>query len=95
MDEIDGNKCDRKEQRTFLIPLTQPPGAGLYYWHKNGTRIDVDYKVGNVYSFEVSVLHAIRPFPYFEWSHGHEASRVTIQAFGIPCGEPRKWYITH
>jgi len=93
MKEIDGNRCDRARQRTFLIPLTEPPGAGLYYWYKNGTRVDVDYKVGNVYSFEVSVLHAIRPFPYFEWKHGMMDSRVTIQAFGIPCGD--KWYITH
>lgn len=70
MDEIDGNICDKERQRTFLIPLTEPPGAGLYYWFKDGTRVDVDYKIGNVYSFEVSVLHAIRPFPYFEWSRG-------------------------
>lgn len=94
MDTIDGKVCDKQRQRTFLIPLTQPPGAGLYYWFKNGTRVDVDYKVGNVYSFEVSVLHAIRPFPYFEWSRGHMMdARVTIQAFGIPCGD--QWYITH
>lgn len=94
MEEIDGQKCDRAKQRTFLIPLTEPPGAGLYYWFKNGTRVDVDYKVGNVYTFEVSVLHAIRPFPYFEWSRGHMTdARVTIQAFGIPCGD--NWYITH
>jgi len=94
MEEIDGKSCDKSRQRTFLIPLTEPPGAGLYYWFKNGTRVDVDYKVGNVYSFEVSVLHAIRPFPYFEWSRGRMMdSRVTIQAFGIPCGD--YWYITH
>lgn len=95
MDEIDGNVCDRDRQRTFLIPLTEPPGAGLYYWFKNGTRVDVDYKVGNVYSFEVSVLHAIRPFPYFEWSRqgSMKDARVTIQGFGIPCGD--YWYITH
>lgn len=94
MNKIDGKKCDRTKQRTFLIPLTEPPGAGLYYWFQNGTRIDVDYKVGNVYSFEVSVLHAIRPFPYFEYSRGSMTdARVTIQAFGIPCGE--NWYITH
>jgi len=93
MDEIDGKACDRARQRTFLIPLTEPPGAGLYYWYKNGTRAEVDYKVGNVYSFEVSVLHAIRPFPYFEWKHGMLDARVTIQAFGIPCGG--NWYITH
>lgn len=93
MDELDGKRCDRARQRTFLIPLTDPPGAGLYYWYKNGTRAQVDYKVGNVYSFEVSVLHAIRPFPYFEWAHGMSNARVTIQAFGIPCGE--NWYITH
>jgi hypothetical protein len=94
MNEIDGNTCDRKRQRTFLIPLTEPPGAGLYYWFKNGTRVEVDYKVGNVYSFEVSILHAIRPFPYFEWKRGSmKDSRVTIQAFGIPCGD--YWYITH
>ncbi|VEU43492.1 unnamed protein product [Pseudo-nitzschia multistriata] len=94
MDEIDGRQCDKDRQRTFLIPLTEPPGAGLYYWFGDGTRVDVDYKVGNVYSFEVSVLHAIRPFPYFEWSWGSMMdSRVTIQAFGIPCGD--YWYITH
>lgn len=94
MDYIDGKKCDKKRQRTFLIPLTEPPNAGLYYWFRNGTRVDVDYKVGNVYSFEVSVLHAIRPFPYFEWSRGSMMdSRVTIQAFGIPC--EGTWYITH
>lgn len=94
MEEIDGNRCDKNRQRTFLIPLTEPKGAGLYYWFKNGTRVDVDYKVGNVYSFEVSVLHAIRPFPYFEWTSGNMVnSRVTIQAFGIPCAD--KWYITH
>jgi len=94
MDTINGDTCDKKRQRTFLIPLTEPPGAGLYYWFKNGTRVDVDYKVGNVYSFEVSVLHAIRPFPYYEWRRGHMMdSRITIQAFGIPCGD--KWYITH
>jgi len=94
IDEIDGQECDRAKLRTFLIPLTEPPGAGLYYWFQNGTRVDVDYKVGNVYSFEVSVLHAIRPFPYFEWSRGHMTdARVTIQAFGIPCGD--NWYITH
>ena len=93
MEEIDGNKCDKARQRTFLIPLTEPPGAGLYYWYKNGTRMEVDYKVGNVYSFEVSVLHAIRPFPYHEWKHGMKDARVTIQAFGIPCGD--NWYITH
>ena len=52
MKEIDGNKCNKSRQRTFLIPLTEPPGAGLYYWFKNGTRVEVDYKVGNVYSFE-------------------------------------------
>jgi hypothetical protein len=94
MDEIDGKTCDKARQRTFLIPLTEPPGAGLYYWFKNGTRVEVDYKVGNVYSFEVSILHAIRPFPYFEWIRGRMMdSRVTIQAFGIPCGD--NWYITH
>mmetsp|Transcript_30717 Transcript_30717/g.65890 ORF Transcript_30717/g.65890 Transcript_30717/m.65890 type:complete len:270 (-) Transcript_30717:174-983(-) len=94
MDEIDGNTCDKSRQRTFLIPLTEPKGAGLYYWFGNGTRVDVDYKVGNVYSFEVSVLHAIRPFAYFEWNRGSMMdSRVTIQAFGIPCGD--NWYITH
>ena len=93
MEEIDGKKCDKARQRTFLIPLTEPPGAGLYYWYKNGTRVEVDYKVGNVYSFEVSVLHAIRPFPYYEWKHGMKDARVTIQAFGIPCGG--NWYITH
>jgi len=93
MEELDGRKCDLARQRTFLIPLTEPPGAGLYYWYKNGTRAEVDYKVGNVYSFEVTVLHAIRPFPYFEWKHGMKDARVTIQAFGIPCGE--NWYITH
>eukprot|EP00536_Pseudo-nitzschia_multiseries_P001930 jgi/Psemu1/322307/estExt_fgenesh1_pg.C_260003 len=94
MDEINGNQCDKQRQRTFLIPLTEPPSAGLYYWFKNGTRVDVDYKIGNVYSFEVSVLHAIRPFPYFEWSRGSMMdARVTIQAFAIPCGD--YWYITH
>ncbi len=94
MDEIDGKVCQKEKQRTFLIPLTEPPGAGLYYWYPNGTRVDVDYRVGNVYSFEVSVLHAIRPFPYYEWSRGSMTDvRVTIQAFGIPCGD--NWYITH
>jgi hypothetical protein len=38
MDEIDGKICDKSRQRTFLIPLTEPPGAGLYYWFKNGSR---------------------------------------------------------
>lgn len=93
-DEIDGNICDLNRQRTLLIPLTEPKDAGLYYWFADGTRISVDYKVGNVYSFEVSILHAIRPFPYFEWSRGRMMdSRITIQAFGIPCGN--FWYITH
>ena len=94
MSEIDGNKCHAHLQRTFLIPLTEPTGAGLYYWFPDGSRVSVDYKVGNVYTFEVSVLHAIRPFPYFEWSRGSIMdSRITIQAFGIPCGD--FWYITH
>ena len=95
-------RCDKTRTRTFLIPLTEPEGAGLYFWEKDGTRHDVDYKVGNVYSFEVSVLHAIRPFPYWGglWGGiGMMDARVTIQAFAIPCwgeGDPGPtWYITH
>ena len=102
MDYIGDKRCDKTRTRTFLIPLTEPEGAGLYFWEKDGTRHDVDYKVGNVYSFEVSVLHAIRPFPYWGglWGGiGMMDARVTIQAFAIPCwgeGDPGPtWYITH
>jgi hypothetical protein len=93
--EIDGEPCDKKSLRTFLLPLTNAAGAGLISWtYDKKTRQVVEhtahYEVGNLYSFNAAVAHAIKPFPYFElWT----TPRMTIQAFGTKCGDT--WYIYH
>lgn len=54
---------------------------------------EVNYKVGNVYTFSASdTLHAIGPWLYFEWKRSQY--RINIQAFGVQCDD-LKWYIYH
>lgn len=90
--------CENADKvTTLLIPLTAPKGSGLRYWTKeidgNVVTNEVNYKVGNVYTFAASdTLHAIGPWPYFEWKRSQY--RINIQAFGVQCDD-LKWYIYH
>ena len=93
--EIDGAPCAEDSLSTFLFPLASPRGAGLVSWTLDRASQRVrehatPYEVGKMYTFNASLPHAIRPFPYVEFS---PAPRMTIQAFGVKCGE--KWYVYH
>eukprot|EP00746_Dinoflagellata_sp_MGD_P141216 gnl/MRDRNA2_/MRDRNA2_74362_c0_seq1.p1 gnl/MRDRNA2_/MRDRNA2_74362_c0~~gnl/MRDRNA2_/MRDRNA2_74362_c0_seq1.p1 ORF type:complete len:364 (-),score=41.58 gnl/MRDRNA2_/MRDRNA2_74362_c0_seq1:33-1124(-) len=90
-----GKQCDRSTFRSFLWPLNTPPGAGLLWWTVNETGIATEheslYEKGNLYTFHAALPHSIRPWPYREWA-AHEP-RMTVQAFGILCGDD--WYVYH
>jgi len=73
--------------RTLLIPLTVPPGAGLRYWTSPVWQ-QVDYQLGHVYTFDATLIHAIRPL------RNHAITRMTIQAFGTECTDGR-WIVYH
>jgi len=85
--------------KSFLLPLTLPEGTGLLYWEPNGTRREVLYEMGKVYTFDASCVHAIRPLPYHEWNRKNV--RITVQAFGVECqgnaqnNYQSKWIIFH
>ena len=93
--------CDDSTRAAFLLPLsTPPPGSGLLYWNMldaNGTASSVpleheqDYTRGTLYSWPLTLMHALRAWPYIEWDTS--ALRVTIQAFGVRCGDD--WYFYH
>lgn len=94
-DEIGGAPCERQSLSTFLLPLTHAAGAGLLWWSWDRSANQVVehtslYEVGKMYTFNASLAHAIRPFPYLElWT----TPRMTIQAFGAKCGDT--WYVYH
>jgi len=67
--------------KSFLLPLTLPEGTGLLYWEPNGTRCEVLYEMGKVYTFDVSCVHAIRPLSYHDCNRKN--IRITVQAFGV------------
>ena len=48
------------------------------------------YTVGTLHAFAVWTPHSIRPWPYREWAAGE--ARVTVQTFGIRCGE---WWVMY
>ena len=70
---------------TFLLPLTAAQGSGLRYWKKKDEMVEVFYEIGHVYTFNATMIHAIRPLPYKEWQR--QQIRMTVQAFGVECDD--------
>lgn len=102
-DSIYASKFQEKNERTpfcnstydvttFLLPLTAVLGSGLRYWTLVDEMKEVYYEIGNVYTFNATTIHAIRPLPYYEWRR--DDIRMTVQAFGVSCDDGR-WVIYH
>ena len=100
LSRVGRDECDDASRRAFLLPLATPPGAGLLYWNlrrHDGTPSEVpvehavEYEVGALYSWPLDLTHALQPWPYAEWDAA--ALRITLQLFGVQCGE--KWYFYH
>ena len=86
-------RCNTTAMRSIIIPLTAPGGgAGLNYWTSSDSRHEVDFKIGSAYIFPTTLVHAIQPFPYREYSRMDNV-RITIQAFAANCDDG-SWLVT-
>ena len=85
---VTGLGCNESTTRSFLWPISAPTGTGLIVWAADG-EFEVNYKPGTIISFPANLFHAIRPWPYAEWS----LPRITMQAFAQRCGE--RWVVYH
>lgn len=105
---INGTDCAPRTLTSFLLPISLPRGGGgLLWWtpaDPDGPRSvqyserardrvehETSYAVGSLYTFPSGLAHALRPWPWYEWAAAHH--RVTVQAFGMQCGE--NWLIVH
>lgn len=90
---FDELRCSAATATSFLLPLVAPAGAGLLYYDAPRGQISENehrYTVGTLHAFAVWTPHSIRPWPYREWAAGE--ARVTVQTFGIRCGE---WWVMY
>ena len=86
-------RCNTSAMRSIIIPLTAPGGgAGLNYWTSLDHRHEVNYEIGSAYMFPTTLVHAIRPFPYREYTRTDNV-RITIQAFAAECNDG-SWLVT-
>ena len=96
-----GVPCDEDTRLAVLVPLLMPPaGAGLLYYNmldEQGApsaaliEHELAYELGSMYTWPMSLAHAVRPWPHIDW--GTSALRLTLQAFGVRCGD--EWFFYH
>jgi hypothetical protein len=90
--------CDPSSAKTFIIPLTTPPGAGLL-WYREGpdgepVEHQQQYRKGYLYAFPAVLPHSIRPFTFDDWSL---EKRITVQTFAMRCSNSSSvtWAVFH
>jgi len=95
-----GAECEESTRFAFLIPLHTPSGSGLLFWNllnQDGVATEElvehvqPYVRGTLYSWPLTLPHALHPWTLAEWDAS--ALRVTLQLFGVLCGE--MWYFYH
>ncbi|EOD17009.1 hypothetical protein EMIHUDRAFT_244584 [Emiliania huxleyi CCMP1516] len=95
LQRVEGEPCNGSTRTAFLLPLLTPPGTGLSWWKVSAdgevVRHQTMYTRGSLYSWPLTLKHALKPWPYAEWDIS--ATRMTMQAFGVRCGA--SWYFYH